>query len=143
MYVLILFSIGVQAQENFQINGKVNTESESLPFVNLYLENTTKGSVSNENGYYTISNISAGNYIIIASFTGFKTQKKKIKITNKDISVNFHLISTESLDEVVVTGTLKPVSRLESPVPVEIYSPSFLKKIQRLIFLKHYKMLMV
>ena len=128
MYLLILFSIGVRAQENFQINGKVNTEGDSLSFVNLYLENTTKGSVSNENGTYEISNISAGNYTIIASFTGFKTQKKNIKITNKNISVNFDLISNETLDEIVITGTLKPVSRLESPVPVEIYSPSFLKK---------------
>lgn len=38
------------------------------------------------------------------------------------------LPSTQSLDETVVTGTLKPVSRLESPVPVEVYSPAFLKK---------------
>jgi len=126
--VLILFSIGIQAQEKFQINGKVNTEGESLPFVNLYLENTTKGSVSNENGYYIIGSVSAGNYTIIASFTGFKTQKKNIKITNKDVSVDFNLTSTESLNEVVITGTLKPVCRLESPVPVEIYSPAFLKK---------------
>ncbi|MGB5376357.1 TonB-dependent receptor plug domain-containing protein, partial [Muriicola sp.] len=28
----------------------------------------------------------------------------------------------------VVTGTLKPVSRLESPVPVEVYSPAFLQQ---------------
>jgi len=32
------------------------------------------------------------------------------------------------LDEVVITGTLKPVSRLESAVPVEVYKPSFFKK---------------
>src|SRR5690606_13774661 len=36
--------------------------------------------------------------------------------------------SMESLEEMVVTGTLKPVSRLESPVPVEVYSPAFFKK---------------
>ena len=28
----------------------------------------------------------------------------------------------------VVTGTMKPVSRLESPVPVEVYKPTFFKK---------------
>ncbi|MEK8179116.1 TonB-dependent receptor [Flavobacterium buctense] len=35
---------------------------------------------------------------------------------------------SETLDEVVVSGTLKPVSRLETPVPVEIYTTTFLKK---------------
>lgn len=34
----------------------------------------------------------------------------------------------KDIDEVVVTGTLKPVSRLETPVPVEIYTATFLKK---------------
>ncbi len=34
----------------------------------------------------------------------------------------------ESLEDIVVTGTLKPVSRLESPVPVEVYSPAFLQQ---------------
>nr|WP_294773983.1 TonB-dependent receptor [uncultured Flavobacterium sp.] len=34
----------------------------------------------------------------------------------------------EKLDEIVISGTLKPVSRLETPVPVEIYTTAFLKK---------------
>ncbi|WP_348798186.1 TonB-dependent receptor plug domain-containing protein [Flavobacterium adhaerens] len=32
------------------------------------------------------------------------------------------------LNEVVITGTLKPVKRLESAVPVEVYTPVFFKK---------------
>lgn len=35
---------------------------------------------------------------------------------------------SEALEEVVISGTLKPVSRLETPVPVEIYTTEFLKK---------------
>ena len=35
---------------------------------------------------------------------------------------------SEALEEVVISGTLKPVSRLETPVPVEIYTTAFLKK---------------
>jgi outer membrane receptor for ferrienterochelin and colicins len=33
-----------------------------------------------------------------------------------------------TLSEVVVTGTMKEVKRLESPVPVELYNPSFFRK---------------
>src|SRR5690606_13973516 len=44
------------------------------------------------------------------------------------IQINFNLEENEPLEDVVITGTLKPVSRLESPVPVEIYSPAFFKK---------------
>lgn len=42
----------------------------------------------------------------------------------KDTIVN----KSVELEDVVISGTLKPVKRLESPVPVEIYSPAFLKK---------------
>ncbi|WP_304622680.1 TonB-dependent siderophore receptor [Pedobacter sp. MC2016-14] len=39
------------------------------------------------------------------------------------------MAQTESdLNEVVVSGTLKPVKRLESPVPVEVYTPAYFKK---------------
>lgn len=37
-------------------------------------------------------------------------------------------IKQNQLNEVVVSGTLKPVRRLESAVPVEVYSPVFFKK---------------
>lgn len=33
-----------------------------------------------------------------------------------------------SLDEVVISGTLKPIKRMESAVPVEIYRPTYFKK---------------
>lgn len=37
-------------------------------------------------------------------------------------------IRRDNLDEVVVTGTLKPMKKSESPVPIEIYTPAFFKK---------------
>ncbi len=37
-------------------------------------------------------------------------------------------IVNATLNEIVVTGTMKVVKRVESPVPVELYSPAFFKK---------------
>ncbi len=36
--------------------------------------------------------------------------------------------STEILNEFVVTGTLKEMSMLDSPVPVEVYTPAYFEK---------------
>lgn len=45
------------------------------------------------------------------------------------VTLNFDLTNFQNtLKEVVVTGTMKEVSRLESPVPVEIYTPTYFKK---------------
>ncbi|WP_179334100.1 TonB-dependent receptor [Winogradskyella costae] len=127
LFTLASFSI-LNAQNTYKINGVVTAEGEVLPYANIYVETTTKGSTTNENGVYTIKNLEPGTYSIAASFAGYTTQKKKVEITNADVSLNFNLNYNESLDEVIITGTLKAVSRLESPVPVEVYTPTFLKK---------------
>lgn len=48
---------------------------------------------------------------------------------SQNVAVTFELFPLDNnLDEVVVTGTLKEVRRMESPVPVEVYTPVFFKK---------------
>jgi outer membrane receptor for ferrienterochelin and colicins len=70
-----------------------------------------------------------GNYEITASYTGFKSQTQRITITDTtEIILDFNLRDDTTLDEIVITGTLKPVSRMESPVPVEVYKPVFSRK---------------
>ncbi|SDG71509.1 TonB-dependent receptor [Winogradskyella thalassocola] len=127
LFVLTSF-IPIHAQSTYEIKGKVTAEGEALPYTNIYIETTTKGSTTDENGFFSIKNLEPGIYYVAASFAGYTTQKKKVEITNADLTLNFNLNYNESLDEVIITGTLKPVSRLESPVPVEVYTPTFLKK---------------
>ena len=111
IFVLLLFSTTIQAQD---IKGKITSNGEALPFVNIYLKGTQKGTVSDENGNYHITNVASGTHKIIASFTGFKQQEQTITISNTTLTMNFDLQESESLDEIVITGTLKAVSRLDS-----------------------------
>ncbi|MFI1744876.1 TonB-dependent receptor [Thalassobellus sediminis] len=127
-YLILFLSILPTTLFSQQISGHVLTDGAPLPYANVYLKNTTKGANTKDDGTYKISNIKSGTYTLTASFTGFKTQSKLITITDKDVTVNFNLEESEALNEVVVTGTLKAVSRLDSPVPVEVYTPSFFMK---------------
>ncbi|MDO6759861.1 TonB-dependent receptor [Tamlana sp. 2_MG-2023] len=122
---LSLTSITLNAQD---ITGRVLFDGMPLAYANVYIKGTSTGTTTNEDGSYTLKNIATGNYTIIASYTGFEPQTKNIKMSNNDVVLNFNLQDSAMLDEVVVTGTLKAVSRLESPVPVEVYTPTFLKK---------------
>ncbi|MFV9549617.1 TonB-dependent receptor [Algibacter sp. PT7-4] len=125
LLLISILSLQINAQN---IIGKTFSNKEALPYVNIYLKGEHKGAVSTENGAFKITNVKPGTYTIMASFTGYQTQKKEITISSKDVIINFNLQESELLDEVVITGTLKAVSRLESPVPVEVYSPVFFKK---------------
>lgn len=126
--ILLLVPFIVCSQNNFSITGSVTFNNEPLPFASVFLQNSTRGSMANEDGLFEIANVPNGDYVIIASFTGFKQQKQKIRISNGNVNIDFNLEESEALDEIVITGTLKAVSRLESAVPVEIYTPTFLKK---------------
>lgn len=111
------------------MKGKITSEGQSLSGANIVLKNTKYATISDSMGVYSIKNISSGNYEVLISYTGFKSQKKNISVTDTtEITLDFDLKDSHVLDEVVITGTLKAVSRLESPVPVEVYKPAFFKK---------------
>ncbi|MGJ5642906.1 TonB-dependent receptor [Formosa sp. S-31] len=129
LIVALIFSIhGIYSQNTGAINGTISSKGQPVAFANIYLKGTSKGAVSDENGYFQLSNINYDNYTLVVSYTGFTTKQKHITLKKKNLSINFELDENETLDEIVISGTLKPISRKESPVPVEVYSTSFLKK---------------
>jgi len=126
-FTCLLSGYSVSAQTT--IKGKVTSDGVPLHYANVLISKTQVGASTDANGLFTIENVSDGTYEIQVSFTGFRSQKKNITISNASPAmINFDLKENQSLDEVVVTGTLKAVNRLESPVPVEVYKPTFFKK---------------
>jgi outer membrane receptor for ferrienterochelin and colicins len=95
----------------------------------VYLKKTKIGTSSDENGFYELNKIPKDSYTIIISSIGYKTKSIKITIiSDQKITRNFTLLEDDSLNEIVVSGTLRPVSKTNSPVPVEVYSETFFKK---------------
>ncbi|WP_350293736.1 TonB-dependent receptor [uncultured Croceitalea sp.] len=129
-YFFFLISFTFSWSQSASIKGLISTDAEGIPFANVYIKGTKNGTATNEEGFYSITNLSPGNYILVASAIGYEAVRKPFLIGKEDtITLNITLQpSAEALDEMVVTGTLKAVSRLESAVPVEVYSPTFLKK---------------
>lgn len=125
-YLLLLTSFSY-AQSSLQ--GSITTDGMPLQYANISIKKAAKSIVSDADGNYFIKDLAAGEYEIAVSYTGFRTEKRSITVVDSTETVlNFKLRENNTLDEVVITGTLKPVSRLESPVPVEVYKPTFFKK---------------
>ena len=112
------------------IKGTVRFQNRPEAYVNVYVADTALGSATDEQGNYTIKEVPTGKITLIVSSLGYKKQHKTLTITDEIvITQNFDLVTDDSaLEEIVISGTLKPVSKLESPVPVEVYSKSFFKK---------------
>jgi outer membrane receptor for ferrienterochelin and colicins len=128
--VFIAATIKVSAQTG-SITGVVKSSNMPVEFASVVLENTSQGSSTNSKGYFEIQKVPYGTYEVLVSSIGFEKQKKTVTLsaaqTNIALSFNIKEIGS-TLDEVVVSGTMKEVSKLESPVPVEVYTAKFFHK---------------
>ncbi|WP_282142809.1 TonB-dependent receptor [Cellulophaga baltica] len=110
-----------------QISGIILDQKTPVPFATILIAGTTLGTSSDADGKFSFDLI-PGSYAFKVSAIGYTSAIQNVTLTeNSTIVIN--LIShSEQLEEMVVTGTLKAVSRSDSPVPVEVYSPTFLKQ---------------
>ena len=111
------------------IQGKVSSEGLPVEFANVILKNTQIGAVADENGNYRIKNVLVGSYDVMATSIGYLKTAQSITLkSGETVTLNFDMVqNSETLGEVVISGTMKEVSKLESPVPVEVYTPAFFK----------------
>ncbi|TYP97892.1 carboxypeptidase-like protein [Tenacibaculum adriaticum] len=102
---LFLFSFGkIIAQTN--IKGKIiSAKSEILEGASVFLNNTTFGTISDEKGEFQLK-IKEGNYVLVVSYLGFKTQQIKINTSEKSKFLVIKLLpETNLLNEVVIEKT--------------------------------------
>lgn len=133
MRLIILFIFTscafVNAQDTYQILGKITSEGKPLSFANIYIEDISEGAVSDKNGNYSIKNLKPGTYTIKASFIGAKTKTKQVIIANDNTYVSFNLDYKNDLDEVVITGTRTEKRRTDSPVIVNLIDSETLQQV--------------
>jgi outer membrane receptor for ferrienterochelin and colicins len=126
-YVLIL-TIWINKATAQGLQGTVLSEGKPVSYANIGIEGTTNGAIADENGKYLIPNLQNGNYKIKCSAIGFYTVSKKV-IVSGNTMLNINMQANENaLKDVVVSATMKEVSRQNSPVSVEIYTPKFFLK---------------
>ena len=108
------------------ISGKVvDSNNGPLSGVNIVLEGTSKGSISDFDGNYTISGVENGSYTLTASSLGYSNFSSKVELDGSNVVVNIQLEEDEeSLSEVIVTGVANPRAKIESSVSVTTLQPS-------------------
>jgi len=113
-----------------KIIGKVTLKNgEPIPFANIAVANTQLGTASDENGNFVIENVPLGKHKLLFSAIGYNSFSRKVTVSGAVTKITLKTEeNAEQLDEIVVTGTMKAISRKKSPVPVEVFSPAYFKK---------------
>ena len=121
---LLLLVTSLQAQEatTGAIGGKLSDKEmngEPLPFANVLLKDSSKGTTSDYDGIYLLDKLQPGTYTVVFSFVGYETLEVPDVVVEagKVTEVNTELgSSAAALDEVVITT----VSRRDSEVALLI-----------------------
>jgi len=79
-------------------------DAEAIYDCNIILIDTKYGSVSNIDGYYALTSIPRGNYKLKASFTGYKSFEKDIKIYDKYQNLRLEIKLDEETYEIDETS---------------------------------------
>lgn len=90
--------IGIAQNNTAQIEGRIiASDSTELYGALVYLLNTEKGTQCNDNGYFNIKEITPGNYIVIISSLGYKTDSVQVLLNpgqklllNKTLEIQDH-----------------------------------------------------
>ncbi|GGI23217.1 TonB-dependent receptor [Pedobacter mendelii] len=94
------------ALAQISVTGKVTDNNQkSLPGATLKIRNQKTAVLSDADGNFTLSNLSAGKYVIVVSYLGYKSIEKAIDLTQNQ-TTNFILTPQAFLaDEVIVRAT--------------------------------------
>ncbi|WP_246782261.1 outer membrane beta-barrel family protein [Roseivirga pacifica] len=113
------FAFAQNASVNVSGNIKDKASQEAMPFVNVVLKSPKDsvfitGTVSIENGLFSLKEIEPGDYILQVSFVGYKDHTTTLFVGSNSQYLNLGTIfmeeSAESLGEVTVTGQREAVN---------------------------------
>ena len=131
-FITILFFVfyitSLVGQERIISGVVTSSKGESVPYASIYEKEQNIGVSTDIDGNFSIQ-LSKGKVDLIVAAYGFSNSFFSYNIHN-DTSLNIVLTTLEDiLHEVVVSGTMLSISKKDSPIPIEVYSAEYLKKV--------------
>ena len=126
---LLFLGFTAQAQQGM-LTGTVSSGGKPIVSATVVIKKTAFKSTTGPEGGYSFKRLTGGQYEVVVSAVGYISHREPIVIiADSTLVLDIELKDkSDDLDEVVVTGTMKAVRKLDSPVPVEVYTPAFFQK---------------
>jgi len=126
--IILILTVKISAAQQFKVDGRVFAE-RAVPGATIYLTDLKSAVITDSSGKFNFEKLKSGSYRFKVSALGYRSYIGRFDLKSDTVLNTIVLESLdEKLNEVVITGTQKEVNRVESPVPVEIYTSKFFKK---------------
>ena len=127
-FLLLLIATGNINAQTANLMGTVDNGSRPIEAATVKLTGG-KSTICDSNGRFIFNDLPAGTYKARITAVGYKQFTKSFTLSRNNLEVAIHLENDSSLiEEVVISGTMKAVSKTASPIPVEVYTPTYFKK---------------
>ena len=116
LVLFLMLPVTLASAQVGKISGRVTdtASADGLPGVNVVIEGSAVGAVTDSDGYYDIINVRPGNYQLRVSFIGYTTKV----VDNVDVNIGLTTTvnvtleeATVGLDEVIVTAEQPVIQR--------------------------------
>ena len=127
VFLLSCVVLPLCAQYDAHITGHVLDErtGEHLPYVNVQLKGTDKGTVTDETGHYLLKDLPIGKQTVVFSYVGYETLELPVTLVQDktiELKATIREVSHE-LNSVVVTANRYATKRQETASIVNVISP--------------------
>lgn len=125
---ILLLTLAAQLYAQNDVHGIVAHDGEGLPFVKISLPEANQHCLSDMEGRFTFQRIPEGKYQLRAYLLGFQPLDTLLQFPISD-TLHLHLRpESQEIEEMVVSGSLKEISKRESISNVEVFTPQFFRK---------------
>ena len=132
VFILLSSDIISQNVDFASVRGFVYEEETGEPamFCNVFLEGTTFGSSTDVNGYFLITHIPEGNYVLTVTYLGYDTIRENVSLKKGVIfSKNYYLKKSSVKLETIVVNAEREEARTQTKTSVVAISPKTINKL--------------
>lgn len=115
LFSVLIISLIVSAQSKVRVYGYViDTNNRGIELANVYVQNSTIGTITNPNGYYELSLNVKDSVTLVYSMLGYQTIKHTIHPHQQVIQISVELPAvTKQIGEVNILGQRRQTSTLD------------------------------
>lgn len=118
------------AQDSGSVTGRVSADGDSIPFARVAAAGSALQTVADGRGRYLLTGLPAGPQRLLFSAAGHETVERLVTVAAGELAVVDVALepAAYALNPIVVTGTMKQATVLESTVKVDVVPAAVLQR---------------
>ncbi len=113
LFLFVFFILSANSWAQYLISGTVTDETDKpMPGVNVIVEGTFDGTITDASGKYQMKLKKRGNYSMVFSFVGYEKQKVSLDLTKENITINVKMKPSVVMTGEVIVSAIRATKEM-------------------------------